>query len=157
MAAKVLYEKEGRVARITLNRPEVLNAIDDDVPALLAGAVARADADDGVHLSVLSGAGRGFSSGYELSFDPDGDPLSYMPQDMPWDPIKDYASMWRNTQHFMSLWRAMKPVICKVHGFALAGGSDIALCADKTFMAEVLCIGYMAAQVRGCQTTAMWV
>jgi len=157
MEAKVLYEKDGKVARITLNRPEVLNAIDDEMPALLAGAVARADSDEGVHLSVLSGAGRGFSSGYELSFDQDCEPLSYMPQDMPWDPIKDYASMWRNTQHFMSLWRAMKPVICKVHGFALAGGSDIALCADMTFMAETARIGYMPARVWGCPTTAMWV
>jgi len=157
MSAKVLYEKDGRIGRITLNRPEVLNAIDDEVPGALAAAVARADADPGVHVMVLSGKGRGFSSGYELDFDPEGEPLSYMPQEMPWDPIKDYASMWRNTEHFMSLWRAMKPVICKVHGFALAGGSDIALCADLTYMAATARIGYMPARVWGCPTTAMWV
>lgn len=57
----------------------------------------------------------------------------------------------------MSLWRAMKPVICKVHGFAVAGGSDIALCADLTFMAEQAQIGYMPSRVWGCPTTAMWV
>jgi enoyl-CoA hydratase len=158
MADKVLYEKDGRIGRITLNRPEVLNAIDDDVPGALADAVAQADGDSDIHLMVLSGAGRGFSSGYELNFDPeDGIPLSYMPQEMPWDPIKDYASMWRNTEHFMSLWRAMKPVICKVHGFALAGGSDIALCADLTYMGATAKIGYMPARVWGCPTTAMWV
>lgn len=157
MASKVLYDKDGRIGRITLNRPEVLNAIDDDVPGELADAVARADGDPDVHLMVLSGAGRGFSSGYELNFDPEGDPLSYMPQEMPWDPIQDYAGMWRNTQHFMSLWRAMKPVICKVHGFALAGGSDIALCADLTYMGATAKIGYMPARVWGCPTTAMWV
>jgi len=157
MSAKVLYEKDGRIGRITLNRPEVLNAIDDEVPGALAAAVARADADPGVHVMVLSGKGRGFSSGYELDFDPESEPLSYMPQEMPWDPIKDYASMWRNTEHFMSLWRAMKPVICKVHGFALAGGSDIALCADLTYMAATARIGYMPARVWGCPTTAMWV
>jgi enoyl-CoA hydratase len=76
---------------------------------------------------------------------------------MPWDPIRDYAFMWANTQHFMSLWRAMKPVICKVHGFAVAGGSDIALCADLTIMGETARIGYMPARVWGCPTTAMWV
>jgi enoyl-CoA hydratase len=76
---------------------------------------------------------------------------------MPWDPIKDYRFMWANTQHFMSLWRAMKPVVCKVHGFAVAGGSDIALCADLVFMAETAEIGYMPARVWGCPTTAMWV
>ncbi|MFK7754760.1 MAG: crotonase/enoyl-CoA hydratase family protein [Sedimentitalea sp.] len=57
----------------------------------------------------------------------------------------------------MSLWRATKPVICKVHGFAVAGGSDIALCADLTIMADDAQIGYMPARVWGCPTTAMWV
>ena len=51
----------------------------------------------------------------------------------------------------------MKPVICKVHGLAIAGGSDIALCADITIMAESATIGYMPARVWGCPTTAMWV
>ena len=57
----------------------------------------------------------------------------------------------------MALWRAMKPVICKVHGFAVAGGSDIALCADMTIMAEDAEIGYMPTRVWGTPTTAMWV
>ena len=57
--AKVLYEKDGRIGRITLNRPEVMNAIDDDLPRELAAAVAQADADRGVHVMVLSGAGKG--------------------------------------------------------------------------------------------------
>lgn len=65
--------------------------------------------------------------------------------------------MWENTQHFMSLWRAVKPVLCKVHGAAVAGGSDIALCADMTIMAEEAQIGYMPTRVWGCPTTAMWV
>ena len=69
----------------------------------------------------------------------------------------DYKSMWANTRHFMSVWHAMKPVICKVHGFALAGGSDLALCCDMTIMAENAQIGYMPARVWGCPTTAMWV
>ncbi|MFN3643262.1 MAG: crotonase/enoyl-CoA hydratase family protein [Gemmobacter sp.] len=155
--SKVLYEKDGRIARITLNRPEVLNAIDDAVPALLAAAVARADADPGVHVMVLSGAGRAFSSGYDLAYYAEGNGSGDVTQPMPWDPIKDYAFMWRNTQSFMALWRAMKPVICKVHGFAVAGGSDIALCADLTIMAEDAEIGYMPARVWGCPTTAMWV
>jgi enoyl-CoA hydratase len=51
----------------------------------------------------------------------------------------------------------MKPVICKVHGFAVAGGSDIALCADLTITGETAKIGYMPARVWGCPTTAMWV
>ncbi len=155
--AKVLYEKDGRIGRITLNRPEVLNAIDDDLPGELSAAVAMADADPGVHVMVLSGNEPAFCAGYDLAHYAEGSGANQAVQEMPWDPIKDYAFMWRNTQHFMSLWRALKPVICKVHGFAVAGGSDIALCADLTIMGETARIGYMPARVWGCPTTAMWV
>ena len=71
--------------------------------------------------------------------------------------MQDFQFMWRNTQAFMSLFRSMKPVICKVHGFAVAGGSDIALCADVTIMGHNAQIGYMPTRVWGCPTTAMWV
>ncbi len=155
--AKVLYEKDGRIGRITLNRPEVMNAIDDDLPGELSAAVALADADPGVHVMVLSGNGPAFCAGYDLTYYAEQQGNNQITQEMPWDPVKDYAFMWRNTQHFMSLWRAMKPVICKVHGFAVAGGSDIALCADLTIMGETARIGYMPARVWGCPTTAMWV
>jgi len=71
--------------------------------------------------------------------------------------MKDYAFMMRNTELFMSLWRSHRPVICKVHGHAVAGGSDIALCSDLIVMAEDARIGYMPVRVWGCPTTAMWV
>jgi len=153
---KVLYERDGRIARITLNRPEVLNAIDDDVPRELEAAVARADADQGVHVIVLAGAGRAFCAGYDLMHYAQSEGANRYTQDMPWDPMRDYAFMMRNTQAFMSLHRSPRPVVCKVHGFAVAGGSDIALCADLVVMAEDARIGYMPARVWGCPTTAMW-
>ena len=153
----VMYEKDDRIARITLNRPEVMNAINDELPAALSAAVQRADADPDVHVMILSGNGPAFCAGYDLTFYAEGNGTNNVTQEMPWDPIKDYRFMWSNTQHFMSLWRAMKPVICKVHGYAVAGGSDIALCADLTIMADDALIGYMPARVWGCPTTAMWV
>ncbi len=153
----VHFEKDGRIGRITLNRPEVMNAIDDAMPHALAEAVAQADADPDIHVMVLAGAGKAFCAGYDLTFYAEGNGSGDVTQPMPWDPIKDYRFMWANTQAFMSLWRATKPVICKVHGFAVAGGSDIALCADLTIMAEDAQIGYMPARVWGCPTTAMWV
>jgi enoyl-CoA hydratase len=156
---KVLYETDGRIARITLNRPEVLNAIDDEVPVQLQAAVERADADAGVHVIVLSGAGRAFCAGYDLTYyaEAAAGEGNAITQEMPWDPIQDYRFMWRNTQAFMALWRALKPVVCKVQGFAVAGGSDIALCSDFVIMAEDAQIGYMPTRVWGCPTTAMWV
>ena len=153
---KVLYEKDGRIGRITLNRPAVMNAIDDDLPRALADAVHQADSDPDVHVMVLSGAGRAFCAGYDMAHYAQ-DPDNRITQDMPWDPMQDFQFMWANTQCFMSLFRAMKPVICKVHGFAVAGGSDIALCADLVVMGDTAQIGYMPTRVWGCPTTAMWV
>ncbi|RZO34575.1 MAG: crotonase/enoyl-CoA hydratase family protein [Rhodobacteraceae bacterium] len=155
--SKVLYEKDGRIARITLNRPEVMNAIDDDLPQLLSQAVSRADQDPEVHVMILSGAGKAFCAGYDLTYYAEGASQNKVVQDMPWDPMQDYQFMWANTQHWMSMFRALKPVICKVHGFAVAGGSDIALCADLIIMSDTAKIGYMPTRVWGCPTTAMWV
>lgn len=157
--AKVEYEKDGRIGRITLNRPEVLNAIDDDVPEELANAVERANSDADIHVIVLAGAGRAFCAGYDLTYyaQASGGDGNNVTQEMPWDPMKDYAFMSRNTELFMSLWHSHRPVLAKVHGFAVAGGSDIALCADMIVMADDAQIGYMPSRVWGCPTTAMWV
>lgn len=153
----VLYEKDGRIARLTLNRPERLNAINEAMPRDLRDAVQRANADDDVHVIVLSGAGRAFCSGYDLkeyAEKPGSNPGS---QEMPWDPTMDYKHMGENTACFMSLWRSYKPALCKVHGFAVAGGSDIALCCDIVIAEEDARVGYPPARVWGCPTPAMWV
>jgi enoyl-CoA hydratase len=153
----VLYERDGRIARITLNRPDKLNAIIEGMPVQLSAAVARANEDDDVHVIVLAGAGRAFCSGYDLEFYAERPRPCRGSQDMPWDPMIDYRWMSENTASFMSLWRSLKPVICKVHGYAVAGGSDMALCSDIIVMAEDAYIGYPPARVWGCPTTAMWV
>ena len=148
-------ERDGRIARLTLNRPERLNAINEAMPGEIRRAVEAANADDAVHVIVLQGAGRAFCAGYDLKvFAEAQTPLI---QDMPWDPMRDYRVMKGYTDDFFSIWRSYKPVICKVHGYAVAGGSDIALCADIVVMAEDARIGYMPARVWGCPTTAMWV
>jgi enoyl-CoA hydratase len=78
-------------------------------------------------------------------------------QEMPWDPFLDFQLLDHNTQCFLSLWRSYKPTVCKVHGYAVAGGSDIALSCDLVVMAEDAHIGYPPARVWGCPTTMMWV
>lgn len=154
--SKILYEKTGRIGRITFNRPDVMNAIDGDTPALLSATVAEANRDPDVHVIILSGNGPAFCSGYDLTFYAEGDGGGTA-QQMPWDPMKDYALMSQYTEHFMSLWRSHKPVLCKIQGHAVAGGSDIAMCCDMIIMAENAKIGYMPSRVWGCPTTAMWV
>ncbi len=153
----VLYEKDGRVARITLNRPDKLNAIDTEMPRALRDAAERANRDDDVRVIVLSGAGRAFCAGYDLEIFAETPRPTPGSQEMPWDPMVDYRLMSENTACFMSLWKGHKPVVCKVHGHAVAGGSDIALCCDLVVMAENARIGYPPARVWGCPTTMMWV
>ena len=73
-----------------------------------------------------------------------------------WDPMIDYAMMSRNVQGFMALMQCGKPVICSVHGFCVAGGTDMALCSDLLVIAEDAKIGYPPARVWGSPTTALW-
>ena len=146
-----------RIARLLLNRPERLNAITDDTPREIRAAVDWANAQPDIHVIVVEGAGKGFCGGYDLA----GSAESHIEhpcqqEKTPWDPMVDYATMKRNTEDFMSLWKSPKPTIAKVHGAAVAGGSDIALCCDLLLMAEDARIGYMPTRVWGCPTTAMW-
>ena len=149
--------QQPRVARLLLNRPERLNAINDETPREIRAAVEWAERDDEVHAIVVEGAGKGFCGGYDLA-DTAEQHIEHPCQQekTPWDPMVDYAYMKRNTDDFMSLWRCAKPTIAKVHGAAVAGGSDIALCCDLLVMAEDARIGYMPTRVWGCPTTAMW-
>jgi enoyl-CoA hydratase len=150
----IRYEVAGRTATITLHRPERLNAIDAAMPGEIRRAVEAANDDPEVHVIVLAGAGRAFCAGYDLK---EFAEAGRGTQPAVWDPVKDYRFMKRNTDDFMSLFRSLKPTVCKVQGHAVAGGSDIALCCDLVVMADDARIGYMPARVWGCPTTAMWV
>lgn len=153
----IAYAVKERVATITLNRPAAFNAIDRHMPWELEQAVLEANNDDSVHAIVLTGAGKGFCGGYDLAEFAQMKGTNEGVQQMPWDPTLDFKFMFANTKHFMSLWRSYKPTIAKVHGHAVAGGSDIALCCDLVVMADEAKIGYPPARVWGCPTTAMWV
>ena len=147
----------GRVATITLNRPARLNAINGAMPGEIRMAVEAANADERVHVIVLRGAGKAFCAGYDLKEYAEGDRGNAYTQAMPWDPMLDYRLMKKNTEDFMSLWRSYKPTIARVHGYAVAGGSDIATCCDFIVTEDEAKIGYMPVRVWGCPTPAMWV
>ena len=170
------YGTDGRIARITLNRPERGNGITLDLPRELAQAVELANMDPAIHVIALAGNGSGFCGGYDLVENAEGlmasqenpdrpkgsplDPLVQMQNHMPnsnWDATIDYAMMSRNVKGFMSLFHSDKPVVCKVHGFCVAGGTDMALCSDLLVIAEDAKIGYPPARVWGSPTTSMWV
>ncbi|MEG8179013.1 crotonase/enoyl-CoA hydratase family protein [Nocardia terpenica] len=169
------YEVTGRIARITFDRPEHGNAITMDTPGELAHAVERADLDPRVHVMVVSGRGKGFCGGYDLSVldeggvvaeggaRPDtGTPLDPMVQARnhnprgTWDPMVDYQMMSRCNRGFASLLYANKPTVAKLHGFAIAGGTDIALFADQIVCADDTKIGYPPTRVWGIPAAGMW-
>jgi enoyl-CoA hydratase len=140
-----------------LNRPERMNAINEQMPADIRAAVDWANDNDDIHVIVVEGAGKGFCGGYDLAdYAEQVKDHPCQQESHPWDPMLDYRHMKRFTDDFMSLWRSPKPTIAKVHGAAVAGGSDIALCCDLLLMAEDARIGYMPTRVWGCPTTAMW-
>lgn len=153
----LLYETKDRKAYITLNRPDRLNAINDDTAREIRLAVEAANDDPEVHVIVVGGAGRAFCAGYDLKLYAESEGTSRWTQGRVWDPIKDYREMRRNTDDIFSLWRSLKPTVAKVQGYAVAGGSDIALSCDLVVMADDAKIGYPPARVWGCPSTAMWV
>jgi enoyl-CoA hydratase len=170
------YEVTGRVARITFNRPEHGNAITADTPGELAHAVERADLDPRVHVMLVSGRGTGFCGGYDLgifaeqaTFGDEGSPESRAGTVLDphvqarnheptraWDPMLDYAMMSRCNRAFASLLHANKPTVAKLHGFCVAGGTDIALYADQIIAAADTKIGYPPTRVWGVPAAGMW-
>jgi enoyl-CoA hydratase len=170
------YRREGRVARVTLDRPERGNGITLEMPRELADCVERANLDPEVHAIALAGNGSGFCGGYDLVASAEGmgagdfgnraaargsplDPETIARNHDPsavWDPVVDYQMMSRNVRGFMSLFFSEKPVLCKVHGYCVAGGTDMALCSDLLVVEDVAKIGYPPARVWGVPTTSLW-
>ena len=169
------YAVDDRIARITLNRPARGNGITMDMPQELALCVERANLDANVHVIALAGNGNGFCGGYDLVDSAEklqiGEPDPSRPENSPldpkvqianhqpdstWDPMVDYAMMSRNVKGFMSLFHSDKPVVCKVHGFCVAGGTDMALCSDLLLIEDTAKIGYPPARVWGSPTTSLW-
>jgi len=169
------FEVTGRIARITFNRPEHGNAITADTPGELAHAVERADLDPRVHVMLVSGRGTGFCGGYDLGIfteqgmvgddpgesragtvlDPHVQGRNHEPS-RAWDPMIDYAMIRRCNRGFASLLHADKPTVVKLHGYCVAGGTDIALHADQIIAAADTKIGYPPTRAWGVPAAGMW-
>ena len=133
----ILYDTTGPVATITLNRPQALNAINPQMTAELHTALDAADADPAVRAIVLTGAGRGFSAGFDIARRPDGrsslDPTGVE--------VADFLKRWwttdgNSTRHLLHLWELGTPVIAAVHGWVMGGGFWYSLACDITIAAD---------------------
>jgi enoyl-CoA hydratase/carnithine racemase len=154
----VKYSKVDAIATITLNRPDKYNTLRPDLLGELDDAMRDANSDNTVKVIILEGSGDSFCGGFDFSnglehygelmeenYDPGMDMnfvtnpyTSYMPQ-------------------LMGLWRGLKPVIAKVHGYCVGGGSELALCADLVIASDDAKFGTPYSRVWGCHLTGMWV
>ncbi len=128
------------VRRITLNRPEKRNALFHPLRGEILEALRQADQDDDVQVSIIRGAGKCFSAGYDLGGGNEG-------LDEPfYTPGGDGHWPRHVTEGWMSIWDLAKPVIAQVHGYCLAGGSELASGCDLIYVAEDAQIGYPAVR-----------
>lgn len=158
----LLYEKSGKIATITFNRPEKYNTIRPPMPDELEASLAEANADHEVRVIIMQGSGKAFCAGFDFSgnlehFKEGGT----LPDRESWDPGLD--AMLVNDPFrgpipkFMSIWRSPKPVIAKVHGWCVGGGSDMALLADLVIASEDAMIGTPYSRLWGCYLSGMWI
>ena len=158
----IIYEVDRGRARITLNRPEKLNALSIELQTELNQALWEADNDQNVHAVILRGAGRAFSAGYDLS------PLARRAAAGGDD---SYTAVYRGNRTFdddawqlersqrlrMAIFDMHKPVVAQIHGYCLAGGTDVALLCDIIIAAEDTRIGFPPARAMGALPNNMWI
>ena len=158
----ILYEKKDRIAVITLNRPEKFNTIRPPMPEEIEKALGKANFDDEVRVIILQGAGKAFCAGFDFSED-----LEHFAgwggqaQSEEWDPGRDMMMVTNPFKapipKFMSIWRSPKPVIARVHGWCVGGGSDMALLSDVIIASEDARFGTPYSRVWGVYLTGMWI
>lgn len=160
--SSIVYEVESGKARITLNRPEKLNALTLRLQSELNEALWEADNNTAVHCVILKGAGRAFSAGYDLT-GADGDvPVSRVQSPnnayRGGRSIDDDAWQLERAQRYrMAIFDMHKPVLCQIHGYCLAGGTDIALMCDMIIAADDVLIGFPPARDLGALPNNMWI
>ena len=128
------------VRRLTLNRPEKRNALSNPLRGALLDALVAADSDDGIRVTIVRGAGSCFSAGYDLGGGNAGHELPF--------PTTPGDGQWPRhvTDGWMGIWDLAKPVIAQVHGWCLAGGSELATGCDLVYVADDAQMGYPAVR-----------
>lgn len=128
------------VRRVTMNRPDKRNALNHALRGEILHALRTGDMDPEVKVQIIRGAGPSFSAGYDLGGGNEG-------QDMPFFTAQGEGQWPRHvTEGWMSIWDLSKPVIAQVHGYCLAGGSELATGCDLVYMAEDAQMGYPAVR-----------
>jgi enoyl-CoA hydratase len=152
------YATADRIATITLNRPDKYNTIRVEMWEELEQALGTANRDPAVRVIILQGAGDAFCAGFDFSGGLEHFPdLAEEGYDPGQDAIASANPFLGPIPKFMQVWRGLKPVIAKVHGWCVGGGSELALCADLVIASEDAQFGTPYSRVWGCHLTGMWI
>ena len=130
----LLVEDLGPVRRLTMNRPDALNALNAELTEAISAAIRAAGADDAVSVVILRGAGRAFCAGYDLNEDATGGAL---------DARRWFDELHASTAKMLEIFDCPKPVIASVQSYCLAGGTDLMLACDLAVAAEDAYFGYV--------------
>ncbi len=136
----ILYRVDDRIARITMNRPEKRNALNATMRGEMVDALRTAERDDAVSVVLIDGAGPSFCSGYDITPDGSGRPTEYV--------SSKWFDAWTDqftrscVQDWLTIWDLLKPVVAMVHGYCLAGGTEVMSMCDVAFVADDAQIGY---------------
>ena len=149
LGGAVLWEKDGHLGYITLNRPERLNAMNHEILEGIAEALETATKDDDVRVIIFRGAGRAFSAGFDLS--PSAEEIGQHR-----DTVDDRNRLQANTDLWLKIWDCPKPVIAQVHGYCLAGATQLCIFTDITVVAEDAIVGFPMIPVGGGYISPMW-
>ena len=155
MTTTLRTETEAGVRHIVLSRAAEYNTITPALRDELAAAIDDADVDHDVRVILLRAEGPAFCAGYGLDWSTSAQASEV--RERVWDSVTDWRFMKRFVDTYMKLWYAQKPTIAAVHGWCIAGGTDMVLCADMIVAAESASFGYPPSRVWGTPTTAMWV
>jgi len=136
----IVDQPEKYINRITLNRPEKRNALSNFLRGELMDALEKADRNDEIRVTIIRGAGTCFSAGYDLGSD--------LRKDRPWFTSPDAEDGWPRhvTEGWFKMWDMAKPIIAQVHGYCLAGGTELASACDLVYVADDAQIGYPAVR-----------
>ncbi len=148
------------VRHVVLTRAAEYNTITPALRDELSRAIDDADADHDVRVILLRAEGPAFCAGYGLDWSTAAqadESKRIASGGRAWDSVADYRMMKSFVDAYMKLWYAQKPTIAAVHGWCIAGGTDLVLCADMIVAAEGASFGYPPSRVWGTPTTAMWV
>ena len=156
MSTAIRIEERGRVRAFVFARPDEYNTITRQFRDELVAAIDAADADPGVHVILIEAEGPAFCAGYGLDWSMAAQARAREAQ-ADWDLITDLQGISQFVRAFTKLWYCSKPVIASVHGWCIAGGTDMVLCADLIVAADDAVFGYPPARVWGVPTSAMWV